>query len=102
MDNLSPRELNGAEGEEKKFLNERGAGVIAALLTGVYVRVLSIMTLLECKVDRLYCASLDMSSSVAVYDPTCRVFILCIVLELLCNYSPALVPGYLDSEYKQR
>lgn len=30
IDNLSPRELNGVEWEKKKFLSERGAGMIAA------------------------------------------------------------------------
>lgn len=29
VDNLSPRELNGAEWEKEKFVNEQGAGVIA-------------------------------------------------------------------------
>lgn len=30
MDKISPRELNGAEWEKGKVLNERGEGVIAA------------------------------------------------------------------------
>lgn len=50
IDNLSPRELNGAEWEKRRFLNERGAGMIAAsYVAGRVIRMLYLQLLLECR-----------------------------------------------------